>query len=71
MVARSNRGDVRFGNAANPALVPMISGVSSIHSAVACVELYGTVVVYDPPVVVSWITIFHTSELAASSAIDA
>ena len=34
-----NAGFVRFGSAAKPALVPISSGVSSIHSAVACVEL--------------------------------
>src|SRR3954449_923983 len=36
VLARSNRGLVRFGNEARPAPVPMSSGVSSIHSAVAC-----------------------------------
>jgi hypothetical protein len=40
-VALSNAGDVSFGSAANPAPVPIRSGVSSIHSAVACEELYG------------------------------
>jgi hypothetical protein len=39
VVARSNAGVDRFGSAAKPALVPIRSGVSSIHSAVACVEL--------------------------------
>lgn len=38
-VAPSNIGEVRFGREARPGLVPRISGVSSIHSAVACVEL--------------------------------
>jgi hypothetical protein len=36
---RSKPGFVRLGNAAKPAFVPISSGVSSIHSAVACVEL--------------------------------
>ena len=33
-----NAGLVRFGSAAKPALVPISSGVSSIHSAVAWVD---------------------------------
>ena len=37
-VARSKAGVVRFGSAAKPAFVPMIKGVSSIHSAVAWLE---------------------------------
>jgi hypothetical protein len=44
-VARSNAGEVRLGSAAKPAFVPRSSGVSSIHSAVAWLELYGTVCV--------------------------
>ena len=37
-VPELNAGLVRLGSAAKPALVPISSGVSSIHSAVACVE---------------------------------
>jgi hypothetical protein len=44
-VAAVKDGDVRFGSAANPAFVPIRSGVSSIHSAVRCVDEYGTVCV--------------------------
>ena len=35
VVAEPNAGFERFGSAAKPALVPISSGVSSIHSAVA------------------------------------
>ena len=34
-----NAGSDRFGSDANPASVPISSGVSSIHSAVACVDV--------------------------------
>jgi hypothetical protein len=34
-VALSKTGEVRFGSAAKPAFAPRMSGVSSIHSAVA------------------------------------
>ena len=39
-VAELNAGLVRLGSAANPALVPISSGVSSIHSAVAKVARF-------------------------------
>src|SRR4051794_34438514 len=65
--ALSKAGLVRFGSAAKPALVPISSGVSSIHSAVACVELYGTVVVNVWPFVWLVSVIFQTFELAATS----
>ena len=39
VVAEPNAGFERFGSAAKPAFVPISSGVSSIHSAVAWVEL--------------------------------
>ena len=45
VVAAVKAGSVSLGSAEKPAFVPIRSGVSSIHSAVACVELYGTVVV--------------------------
>ena len=45
IVPELNAGLVRLGSAAKPASVPISSGVSSIHSALACVEGYGTVVV--------------------------
>ena len=38
VVACVNEGFVRLGSAAKPASVPISSGVSSIHSAVRCVE---------------------------------
>ena len=41
---------VRLGSAAKPPPVPMISGVSTIHSAVAWVELYGVATVTLLPV---------------------
>src|SRR4051794_36463967 len=69
--ALSNAGFVRFGSAAKPALVPMSSGVSSIHSAVACVELYGTVVVNVWPFVVLVSVIFQTLAFAATSVMSA
>lgn len=42
-VARSKTGELEFGSAAKPAFVSRMSGVSSIHSAVAWVEGYGMV----------------------------
>src|SRR5437764_14327949 len=71
VVADVQAGLVKFGSGANPAFVPMISGVSSIHSAVAWVELYGTVVVNVSPRVTSLSVMFHTFELGTVSAIAA
>src|SRR4051794_19481430 len=65
--ALSNAGLVRLGSAAKPALVPISSGVSSIHSAVACVELYGTVVVNVWPLVVFVSVIFQAFAFATTS----
>jgi hypothetical protein len=48
-----------------------MSGVSSIHSGVRKVELYGTVCVKLWLRVTSWIVIVQTFEPATSSAIDA
>ena len=63
---------VRLGNAARPAPpVPNTSGVSSIHSAVACVELYGAVVENDWPVVTSFSWMFQTFDPATVSVIEA
>src|SRR5205807_5281567 len=39
VLADVKAGLVRFGSATKPAFAPSSSGVSSIHSAVACVEL--------------------------------
>src|SRR3954451_18884158 len=63
VLAEVNAGLLRFGSAAKPALVPSSSGVSSIHSAVACVELYGMVCLNVQPFVVSWSVTFQTFEL--------
>jgi hypothetical protein len=60
-VPRSKAGVVRFGNAARPAFVPRMSGVSSIHSAVACDELY-TVCVNVSFRVTSWSVITQRFE---------
>ena len=58
----------RFGRAARPAPpVPNTSGVSSIHSAVACVDAYGTVVVNDLPVDRFWSVIVQTLPLGTTS----
>jgi len=62
VVAWSNEILERFGSAANPVLVPISSGVSSIHSAVACVEEYGTVFVKVSLRVTSRSVIFQTFE---------
>src|SRR5258708_40291414 len=55
VVPRSKFGFDRFGSDAKPALVPISSGVSSIHSAVAWVDGYGSVVENDSPRVTSLI----------------
>src|SRR5205814_6393175 len=44
-VPESNAMFDRFGSGARPTVVPISSGASSIHCAVACVDVYGTVVV--------------------------
>src|SRR3954451_23080354 len=62
---------LRLGSAASPALVPMSSGVSSIHSAVACVELYGTVVVNVCPRVTFCSVIFQRFAPATTSEMSA
>ena len=71
MVPDENAGLLRFGSAAKPALVPISSGVSSIHSAVAWVDGYGTVVENDSFLVTSWMVMSHTSESLTTSAIEA
>jgi hypothetical protein len=71
-VARSNVAFERFGIDDSPAPpVPNTSGVSSIHSAVSCVEEYGTVCDHDCPVVRFCIDIVQTSEFGTASEIDA
>jgi hypothetical protein len=58
---------VRLRSAARPAFVPMSSGVSSIHAAVACVEAYGAVVVNVCPRVTFCSVIFQRFAPATTS----
>jgi hypothetical protein len=70
-VALSKTGEVRSGSAAKPAFVPRMRGVSSIHSAVAWVELYGMVCDNVSFRVTSWSVITQTFEFGTVSAIAA
>src|SRR5438105_1872975 len=72
MVAWSNGAVVRLGSDASPAPPePIVSGVSSIHSAVECVDAYGTVVEKLSLRVTSFNVIVQSPESVTASATDA
>ena len=71
-MARSKFSVERLGIAVRAAPFELIrSGVSSIHSAVSCVEGYGTVWEKVCPVVTSCNVIVHTFEPVAASTMEA